>query len=110
MTQTDFELPQRTGEPPNVNPGMPHLQLTDNAGDEVYQQLAVWLFGLDHVEEGRSRVSLPSSRAQRRLRDWKLQQFTIPGVLAANGSRKAPPVTAPWYFTQDMVGTLVVAP
>ena len=58
-----FELPLRSGQPPQVNPGMPHLQLTDNAGDEVYRQLADWLFSLDHVEEGQSRVSLPSSRA-----------------------------------------------
>ena len=63
MTQTDFELPQRKGEAPQVNPGMPHLQLSDNAGEEVYRQMAEWLFALDHIEEGRSRVSIPSSRA-----------------------------------------------
>ena len=40
MTQTDFELPQRKGEAPQVNPGMPHLQLSDNAGEDVYQQMA----------------------------------------------------------------------
>ena len=59
----DFTLPQRAGDPPQVNPGMPHLQLTDNAGDELYSQFADWLFTLDHVEEDRSRVSIPSSRA-----------------------------------------------
>jgi len=42
---------------------MPHLQLSDNAGADVYRQMAEWLFGLDHIEEGRSRVSIPSSRA-----------------------------------------------
>ena len=61
MTQTDFELPQRKGEAPQVNPGMPHLQLSDNAGEEVYRQMAEWLFALDHIEERRSRVSIPSS-------------------------------------------------
>ena len=60
---TNFELPQRAGDAPQVNPGMPHLQLTDNAGDDVYKQFADWLFALDHVEEDRSRVSIPSSRA-----------------------------------------------
>ena len=63
MTDTHFELPERTGPAPEVNPGMPHLQLTENSGDEIYAQLAEWLFTLDGVEEGRSRVSIPSSRA-----------------------------------------------
>jgi phospholipase/carboxylesterase len=63
MTDTHFELPERTGPAPQVNPGMPHLQLTDNADDDVYAALADWLFSLDGVEEGRSRVSIPSSRA-----------------------------------------------
>ena len=63
MTDTHFELPERTGPAPEVNPGMPHLQLSENSGDEIYAQLAEWLFTLDGVEEGRSRVSIPSSRA-----------------------------------------------
>ena len=60
---SDFELPKRQGHLPQVNPGMPHLQLSDNAPDDVYGRFADWLFGLEHVEEDRSRVSLPSSRA-----------------------------------------------
>ncbi len=63
MTNATFELPPRSGPRPETNPSMPHLQLTDNANDDVYRDLAEWLFGLEHVEERRSRVSLPSSRA-----------------------------------------------
>ena len=70
----DFELPQREGAPPQVNPGMPHLQLTDNAPDDIYDLLAVWLFSLPHVTEDRSRVSLPSSRAAW-LKDVKINRL-----------------------------------
>ncbi|MFQ5966540.1 MAG: hypothetical protein ACE5MI_02890 [Acidimicrobiia bacterium] len=63
MGKTPFALPGRSGPKPKTNPWMPHLQLSDNAEDAVYRDLATWLFGLEHVEEGRSRVSLPSSRA-----------------------------------------------
>jgi len=63
MADPSFELPERSGPAPQVNPGMPHLQLADNSDDDAYAQLADWLFGLDGVEEGRSRVSIPSSRA-----------------------------------------------
>lgn len=63
MANKSFELPPRSGPKPETNPWMPHLQLADNADDDVYRDLAEWLFGLEHVEERRSRVSLPSSRA-----------------------------------------------
>ena len=42
---------------------MPHLQLSDNAVEDVYERMAGWLFGLEHVYEDRSRVSIPSTRA-----------------------------------------------
>lgn len=42
---------------------MPHVQLAENSPADVFDALAAWLFGLPHVHEGRSRVSLPSSRA-----------------------------------------------
>ena len=42
---------------------MPHTQLTENAPAVLFGELAQWLFSLPHVEERRSRVSVPSSRA-----------------------------------------------
>jgi hypothetical protein len=41
---------------------MPHSQLIENSPADIFDALAQWLFALPHVEERRSRVSLPSSR------------------------------------------------
>ena len=72
ISVTDFDLERRQGDPPAVNPGMPHLQLNQNADEATYQRLADWLFSQEHVEERRSRVSIPSSRAA-----WIVESETI---------------------------------
>lgn len=63
MAQLDFTLPQRMGDKPQTNSSMPQLQLTQNASEELYQRLAEWLFSLEHIEERKTHVSIPSSRA-----------------------------------------------
>ena len=63
MSDKEFTLPTREGVKPQTGPSMPHLQLTNNSDNEVYEALAEWLFSLEHVEERPTRVSIPSTRA-----------------------------------------------
>ena len=70
MADQEFILPNREGEKPQTGPSMPHLQLSDNSNSETYDALADWLFSLEHVEEGPTRVSIPSTRAA-----WILESY-----------------------------------
>lgn len=56
---------------------MPHSQVDQNSPPEIFAALADWLFGLPKVREGRSRVSLPSSRAA-----WITEDVSITNPLA----------------------------
>ena len=62
MRTSAWDLPHRAGSKPETSFGMPHSQVSENSGEEVYQAMAEWLFGLENISEGRSAVSLPSSR------------------------------------------------
>jgi hypothetical protein len=59
----ELSLPQRAGAKPDTTAAMPHSQLTENSDVDIYDAFAEWLFSLEHISEGRSAVSLPSSRA-----------------------------------------------
>ena len=62
MSSSSFTLPQRAGDKPETSFGMPHSQLTENSDEGICSAFAEWLFGLETISEGRSAVSLPSSR------------------------------------------------
>jgi phospholipase/carboxylesterase len=62
MTPT-LTLPSRSGGRPATDRGMPHGQLGEDSPAEIYSALAAWLFALPHVEERRSRMSMPTTRA-----------------------------------------------
>lgn len=70
-------VPDREGPRPTTSLGMPHSQLDQHSPRDVFEALAAWLFALPDVEERRSRVSLPSSRAA-----WITQARTITNLLA----------------------------
>lgn len=57
-----LSLPRRSGPAPRTPDGIPHLQLSDNSPEPVFDALAKFVFSLEHVEERQSRMSLPSSR------------------------------------------------
>lgn len=56
-------LPQRTGEPPQTNPAMPHQQLSQNATSELQEKLFERIAALDGIVVGPSHVSVPGARA-----------------------------------------------
>lgn len=74
---TPLTLPERTGQPPTTTAGMPHSQVDQNSPPDVFAALADWLFSLPDVQERRSRVSLPSSRAA-----WVIDERAITNPLA----------------------------
>jgi hypothetical protein len=59
----DLALPLRTGEPPLVTEGIPHIQLDQTATDQMFAKLSAWAFALDGVAEQPSRASLPGAKA-----------------------------------------------
>ena len=61
--RSDLALPLRTGEPPLVTEGIPHIQLTQTATDEMFARLSAWAFTLDGVVDQPSRASLPGAKA-----------------------------------------------
>ena len=56
-------LSPRPGPRPATSSEGPHRQLDQNPPREIYDRLAARIFGLPHVEERRSRVSVAGSRA-----------------------------------------------
>ena len=48
---------------PAVTSGIPHIQLDQNAEDEMLEGLTTWAFSLEGVVEKPSRASLPGARA-----------------------------------------------
>ena len=71
----DLTLPARSGEPPNVTEGIPHIQLDQTSRDEVLDELATWAFSLDGIVQRPSQASLPGARA-----------LTVAPDLAANAA------------------------
>ena len=61
--ETLKNIPERTGERPTTGDALPHLQITDNSSNELYDQLADWLFNLDHIEERPTIISVRGARA-----------------------------------------------
>lgn len=58
-----LDLPTRAGRRPATGPEIPHQQLDQTAPAELQEQLWRRMVALDGVRAGRSRVSLPQSRA-----------------------------------------------
>ncbi len=56
-------LPKRAGERPTTGDALPHLQLTDNSSQQLFDELANWLFSLEYIEERPSRISVKGARA-----------------------------------------------
>jgi hypothetical protein len=55
-------LETRPGTPPQVPNMVPHQQLDQNSPTDILEDLALYLFSLEHVEEKSSGISLPSAR------------------------------------------------
>ncbi|MEM1073775.1 MAG: hypothetical protein AAGI36_04945 [Pseudomonadota bacterium] len=61
MAQMNLDL--RRGPRPETTSELPHSQLTQHGPDEVIQKLHQWCFSLPDVENERSGISVPGSRA-----------------------------------------------
>ena len=56
-------LPHRPGDRPKTSPEIPHQQLSQNAPSWLQEELWNRMSALDGVQQGRSNVSLPDTRA-----------------------------------------------
>ncbi|MEV0467266.1 luciferase family protein [Nocardia tengchongensis] len=64
VTATDrLDLPRRGGERPRTRPHNPHQQLSDIAPPDLQEALWARMITLPGTQVGRSRVSLPDTRA-----------------------------------------------
>ncbi|MCH8332060.1 MAG: hypothetical protein IH946_11920 [Bacteroidetes bacterium] len=60
----ELKLTRRSGElPQTTTPRMPHSQVSQNAGQVMYDKLAMFCFTLDAVEEKPSGISIRGARA-----------------------------------------------
>ncbi len=77
MPHKTYVLPATQSPRPKTNPIMPHLQLSDIAGPEIYPAPADWLLSLEQVAEPPAQISISSMRAV-----WLLepQDHTRPGI------------------------------
>lgn len=57
------DLPNRKGSRPKTGNALPHLQFSDNSTKKIYDELAKWLFSLEHVEERPTIISVKGARA-----------------------------------------------
>ncbi len=57
------DLPQRTGERPKTNYGLPHEQLDQNPPADIYEQLKGQAFDFPFVERRPSIISVPGAEA-----------------------------------------------
>lgn len=58
-----MNLPQRSGPKPDTTSSLPHSQLNQHGPDTVIAKLHAWCFSLTHVNEEKSGISVPGSRA-----------------------------------------------
>lgn len=56
-------LPDREGAPPTVTSGVPHIQLDQTSGPEVYRRLVDAVIADERVTQASSRASLPGAQA-----------------------------------------------
>lgn len=63
LSEITIVLPQRLGPRPRTTHQTPHLQLDQHGPQERYATLAERVFALPDIEEGRSMISDPRSRA-----------------------------------------------
>ena len=71
------DLPNRFGERPKTGEALPHLQLTDNSSTELFDELAEWLFSLEHIEERPTVISVRGARAAWIKDDYPNANFNI---------------------------------
>jgi hypothetical protein len=60
---SEFRLPQRSGPKPRTTPWAPHIQLDQNAPEDMSAALTALVFGLPDVEERAGTVAHPAERA-----------------------------------------------
>lgn len=70
-------LAQREGERPLTGSEIPHLQLTDNSSDELFNELVDWLFSLELIEERKTVISVRGARAAWIKDDYPNANFNV---------------------------------
>lgn len=64
MNKTEFNLPKRVGEAPEVGKTTPQLQFSDKSPRDIYHELYEWMFStFPKVRKEPTRISVPSSTA-----------------------------------------------
>lgn len=58
-----LSLPQRTGPKPETTSSLPHSQVTQHGPNDVIDKLHAWCFSLPDVNNEKSGISVPGSRA-----------------------------------------------
>ena len=61
--QTNIELQDRPGEVPDITSGIPHIQLNQTSGDEMYDRLTAQTYAIAGIVGQSSQASLPGARA-----------------------------------------------
>ena len=64
MSEQKFNLPERTGETPQIGQTPPQLQFSDKSPRDIYQKFHDWMFStFPKVRKEPTRISVPSSIA-----------------------------------------------
>ena len=61
--KTNIELQDRPGEVPDITSGIPHIQLNQTSGDEMYDRLTAQTYAIAGIVGQSSQASLPGARA-----------------------------------------------
>lgn len=61
--RSTLTLIDRSGVPPEVTEGIPHIQLSQTSDDDTYDQLTVEVYAIDGIVGGESQSSLPGAQS-----------------------------------------------